>query len=782
MTLQNSTLWVYDEQQLPDGLDVPGQLTDTRHTIHAGEDVGSHYTALSYDSLGRVSGREITIDGLHEFEEAFTYDELGRPFQKFDASDDFAGVRYHYNSSGYLSRISESAIAVDGDAPVDYYRIDVMDARGNAVIATLGNGAQEWHSYEADRGYIVGMGTVASAGAVQSLALDYDAVGNVISRHDQGLSKVTGVAKDVNETFTYDALNRLRSAGTGSTADYDARGNIRNKSGAGSYQYVSTTSNRVQSINPGTGTIAYQYDNKGNIISGDGRTLQYTTFNKPHRITRGSNVVRFAYDGDRSRYKRTVDGKTTWYVGNVEITEEASGALRYTRYVEGKVIVKVTRADETDPVTGFVSTSRVQDSLSYIIADHLGSPDVILDDTGALEHDLSFDAWGRRRSPDPANAIIQNPVSVVANLIELTPRGYTGHEMLDTVGLIHMNGRVYDPRLGRFLSADPFVQDPFYSQSHNRYVYVWNNPLRYNDPSGHFVFTLGVGIDIAAKGGVNWALAGVLLGAAGTADALIAGAPLDQALKSGLISGVSGAAFSAFGLSSSKYFISDKLMRTVTVSTIGGMSSVLRGGRFGHGFLAAGIGTAVSSSDLFVDAGPVERVTMSAIVGGTTSEITGGKFANGAATAAFVQLLSEASSYYEGEVGRKADATPGENKPGKTDYSFDADGRQLPDSQDQNVVGLNKPMSGDYWEDFTKQGGPISKALNAVPTVNATAGLHDYWFNKPNALNFKIWNVPTMLPAAGISIGAVFGNYTRGNEALIMTIYHLDDQRRRRDD
>ena len=66
-----------------------------------------------------------------------------------------------------------------------------------------------------------------------------------------------------------------------------------------------------------------------------------------------------------------------------------------------------------------------------------------------------------------------------------TSRGYTGHEMLDDNGLIHMNGRVYDPNIGRFLSADILVQAPTNTQSYNRYSYVWNNPMSMVDPSGY---------------------------------------------------------------------------------------------------------------------------------------------------------------------------------------------------------------------------------------------------------------------------------------------------------
>ena len=58
--------------------------------------------------------------------------------------------------------------------------------------------------------------------------------------------------------------------------------------------------------------------------------------------------------------------------------------------------------------------------------------------------------------------------------------------MNNVVGIIHMNGRIYDPQLGRMLQADPFIQAPGNTQSYNRYSYVLNNPLAYNDPSGYF--------------------------------------------------------------------------------------------------------------------------------------------------------------------------------------------------------------------------------------------------------------------------------------------------------
>src|SRR5205823_6205951 len=101
-----------------------------------------------------------------------------------------------------------------------------------------------------------------------------------------------------------------------------------------------------------------------------------------------------------------------------------------------------------------------------------------------LERD-SFDAWGFRRTTDWQS---QRPIGSTS----IVNRGFTGHEQLDSLGLVNMNGRIYDPGIGRFLSADPFVQAPTETQNLNRYSYVVNNPLSFTDPSGfNFLNDLG---------------------------------------------------------------------------------------------------------------------------------------------------------------------------------------------------------------------------------------------------------------------------------------------------
>jgi RHS repeat-associated protein len=115
----------------------------------------------------------------------------------------------------------------------------------------------------------------------------------------------------------------------------------------------------------------------------------------------------------------------------------------------------------------------------YLHRDHQGSVTKITNSGGSVVQALAFDAWGLRRDATDWSSL----GSPFAGSHE-TERGYTGHEHLDTVGLIHMNGRVQDPILGRFISADPIIQDPYSTQSHNRYSYVWNNPASLTDPSG----------------------------------------------------------------------------------------------------------------------------------------------------------------------------------------------------------------------------------------------------------------------------------------------------------
>ncbi|MEZ5525279.1 MAG: RHS repeat-associated core domain-containing protein [Pseudomonadales bacterium] len=334
-------------------------------------------------------------------------------------------------------------------------------------------------------------------------------------------------------------------------------------------------------------------------------------------------------------------------------------------------------AIKLEPVNAQPSGYQLQGTTEqYLYKDHLGSILLITEQgDGAnavpVAQGMSFDPWGKRRHD--SNWTEYSAAALVSFDHSITTRGFTGHEMLDEVGLIHMNGRIYDPHLARFVQADPFVQDPGNVQSLNRYSYVLNNPLNATDPSGFIslgdVFKIAV-IAVAAYFTAGWAAnayftagaeaaiaagtvsqatwvalgaeAAIVGGAVGgfTAGALataFAGGNFKDVVKGGLFGAVSGAAFGAIGQQA--WGLPGKaLAHGVT----GGVMSELQGGKFGHGFISAGFSKLANVNSIIgygADKAHL-RVGLAAILGGTLSDATGGKFANGAVSAAFGQVFN----------------------------------------------------------------------------------------------------------------------------------------------
>ena len=117
---------------------------------------------------------------------------------------------------------------------------------------------------------------------------------------------------------------------------------------------------------------------------------------------------------------------------------------------------------------------------------------MLTDEDGNIAERRHFDPWGQ-----PIK--IEDGAGNILNKLTLLDRGFTGHEHLQTVGVINMNARLYDPALHRFLQPDNYVQDPFNTQNFNRYGYCLNNPLVYVDENGEFIITaLIVGAIIGA--------------------------------------------------------------------------------------------------------------------------------------------------------------------------------------------------------------------------------------------------------------------------------------------
>ncbi len=279
---------------------------------------------------------------------------------------------------------------------------------------------------------------------------------------------------------------------------------------------------------------------------------------------------------------------------------------------------------------------------------------------------MSFDAWGKRREvawaaflPVPASLWQTQPIT----------RGFTGHEQLDPVGLVHMNGRVYDPELGRFLSADPHIQDVTNGQALNRYSYVLNNPLSFTDPSGFFFQSLfkaighAVGAVFRAIGRVFSALlkSSIFRSIVQIAACTFGGPPGCAVASAGLTLASGGSiqdAFMAAAFSVASAYIYTEVgdfldgagafEKLATHGVVGGALEVAQGGEFHTGFVTGAIGKASSLATESSELGSIPgvegkfiRTAIAATAGGTASELTGGKFANGAITAAFAHLYNQ---------------------------------------------------------------------------------------------------------------------------------------------
>ncbi|MGH8321147.1 MAG: RHS repeat-associated core domain-containing protein [Gammaproteobacteria bacterium] len=296
----------------------------------------------------------------------------------------------------------------------------------------------------------------------------------------------------------------------------------------------------------------------------------------------------------------------------------------------------------------------------------------------------AYDAWGKQRPTTGANAYTD---PAPGTYFTPTPvgqhEGYAGHEDMDP-GLVDMEGRVYDPEVGMFLSPDPNVQYPDSSQGYSRYTYVNDNPLSLSDPSGYFMLGgfLSTGDPMAGffpqQYGQVIGLVGPIVGAAlnaipvceGWCDYLVTAVSQAQSgyletgsigvgLRSGALAGAEAFAFTYVG---GQFGVNpeggDLLGRSVVEGFVGGAFSSAGGGRFSDGFLGAAAGSLSSGEIAQIGGSPTYnfttyysasnraiRAVVAAVVGGTTSQLTGGNFTEGAISAAFQQVFNEQGEY-----------------------------------------------------------------------------------------------------------------------------------------
>jgi RHS repeat-associated protein len=427
---EGTTTYTFDTK--PNGIGMIASITGP----------GSVSVDYTYDKYSRLAEKTETIDGIN-FTESMIYDNYGRLSQLTYPSG-FA-VTYHYNYYHYLSEIKRA----DNQAMI--WKAETMNERLQIEQFKSGNNLVTTQSFDLD--FITGIQT----GSIQNLQYEWDrSTGNLNWRKD--------VNRNLKEDFTYDNLNRLTSASIegGTTMDfsYNENGNIESTTSVGIYSYESTKPHAVTSVT-----------NPNNLISTVDQIIEYTSFNKVKNIIEDLDELQIYYGVDKERRK-------------IEKYEDESPMLtRYYAHFNYEKDITYSTVKERHYISGSTGLAAIfekeggNENMYYIHKDHLGSLNCITDQSGALVQEMSFDAWGRRRNP--TNWTYTGLPSTF-----LFDRGFTGHEHLNEFNLINMNGRMYDPLVGRFLSPDNFIQAPDFTQSFNRYSYAFNNPLAYIDPTG----------------------------------------------------------------------------------------------------------------------------------------------------------------------------------------------------------------------------------------------------------------------------------------------------------
>ena len=478
-SLNRSATWTYD----PAG--ALGQLQSM-------SDNQGYNKVYAYDAFTRPSVKitELNTEPGRAF--VYTYDGFDRITNRQYPSG-FA-ADYGYNGNGYHASISNA-----GDNS-EIWTATEQDARNNYSNFDLGNGLASERRYNVNNGYLESAtaGTNTSPTSIQNLSFAYDAAGNLHQRQ----RNIAG-GNNTTENFTYDNLHRMRSSsisglpsGNRSTSfSYNNLGNILTKSDVSdnngySYGANGAGPHAVTARTFAGSTVDYSYDTKGNMAGRGDQTLEFTVFNKPNLISGPGFTTNFEYSPNRQRYSQR---------------HSSGGNLRETFYYENRSFEVVRQGDETREKsyvgdhfihTKVTNSSGTSEEDRYLLRDHLNSLETITDENGAIVHRVGFDTHGRNVNTDGE---LVTDAELSAQTLATTTNGFTGHESLLDSGLIHMNGRVYDPIAGRFLSADPFVQFPHSSQAHNRYSYVLNNPVSYTDPSGEIVPLLWVGVTLAYR-------------------------------------------------------------------------------------------------------------------------------------------------------------------------------------------------------------------------------------------------------------------------------------------
>lgn len=683
---------------------------------------------IVYDSLGRPINTRTTITSGPSFASAIGYDAVhGRTNSQTYPTG--LKVNYNYTAKGFLSTLTLATSATVTPRPATpggtpgagttlsagamLWRGDAYNAWGRAEQQTYGNSVVSKAVFEAFTGQVTA--STAGVGASTNVfnhGYVWNSLGQLTQRNDANGDGNTGA---VSDSFVYDSIGRLQSYTVSApaipnlqrtvTLQYNALGMLLYKSDVGNYTYgsqgpTSVRPHALQSV-AGAVTAGYTYDANGNLTAasaGKYRTVAYTSFNLPDSNAgaqgpSGSPKYTWTYDENHQRIKEievsATGTRTTWNlhpdnVGGLAFESESStgtptpsnrhylnvGSLSIGVLVSSGALPTLT-ATQTAP-TVLSSTTLVK--VEYWHKDHLGSLAATTDHAGGVTARYAYDAFGKRRYTNGTYDAYGNVVvDWTTNTNNGTDRGYTGHEHLDDIGVIHMNGRLFDPTLGRFMQGDPLIQDPMNLQNYDRYGYCYNNPMTCVDPSGYgFLNKLfrsfykfqkifdpavyhtssriartkwGYTIGSIGIGAMSYAFCSSwggreLCNAAGQATwAGYAGASFNDAARIGVVAGATTYAFNTVGTITADISYA-KFWNILGHAAVGCASSVAGGGNCGNGALSAGVGAAVGNVVGYNKDDIVIGTMQSSFVGGLASLAGGGKFADGAVTSAFGYLFN----------------------------------------------------------------------------------------------------------------------------------------------
>ncbi len=186
--------------------------------------------------------------------------------------------------------------------------------------------------------------------------------------------------------------------------------------------------------------------------------------------------AQYAYDGDGTLMRGTVNGVTTFYPGrhyNKEISPSGTKIQKF--YFAGTVTIAVRTLTDS------------AETLTWVLGDHLGSASTTANENGSLNSVIQYTAFGEIR---------------LTQGITPTKYRYTGQLAQAELGLDYYVARWYDPYLNHWIQPDSIIPDPSKTQSFDRYAYVDNSPIIFNDPLGHDVGCAGREAS-ECQGGIN---------------------------------------------------------------------------------------------------------------------------------------------------------------------------------------------------------------------------------------------------------------------------------------